>query len=348
MTVAVALSGGVDSSVALLYLLNFGVDLKAFTLLLGTGAGDEKDAEDAVRVCGQLGIEHTVVDVSEEFEELVVDDFVREYRLGRTPNPCVRCNERIKFGLLRHYAEQAGCEELATGHYARIVKDSGFGLYRATDRSKDQSYALYRLSREELRHTLFPLGDVSKQQVRKSAKRAGLATSTRSESQDICFVDEDYTSFLAERGLELDEGDMVDIHGKVIGRHRGIHCYTIGQRRNLGLPGGTAPLYVIGIDVSENRVIVGPKELLRCRAFDVRQLNWLVEPSQNSSIECLVKVRYRSPMLKGKVYVEDGTAQVRMTELHEAVTPGQSAVFYDGERVLGGGIISTVMTGGAL
>ncbi|MDZ7815801.1 MAG: tRNA 2-thiouridine(34) synthase MnmA [Planctomycetota bacterium] len=346
MTVAIALSGGVDSSVALLYLLNFGVDLKAFTLLLGTGAGDEKDAEDAAKVCKQLGVEHNVVDASEEFEELVVDDFVREYRMGRTPNPCVRCNERIKFGLLRHYAEQAGCDDLATGHYARIIKDDGFGLYRASDHSKDQSYALYRLNREQLSHTLFPLGDVSKDQVRRSAERAGLVTSRRSESQDICFVDEDYTEFLAEYGLKLEPGEMVNVRGEVIGEHRGIHCYTIGQRRNLGLPGGTEPLYVIGIDVSANRVLVGPKSLLLCRAFDVGQLNWLVEPPRHGSLDCLVKVRYRSPMLECRVFTEGNVAQVRMHEPHEAVTPGQSAVFYSGDRVLGGGIISTVMTGG--
>jgi tRNA-specific 2-thiouridylase len=305
--------------------------------------------EDAGKVAAFLGVHHHVLDIRGEFKHLVMQDFVSEYSQGRTPNPCVRCNERVKFGLLRKLAAGLGFPNLATGHYARIEgRPDGHALLRGSDPAKDQAYALYRLDPQELESTVFPLGCLTKWAVRQLALTAGLPVSNKEESQDICFVEGDYCEFLSEMGLEDEQGEMVDTAGRLVGKHQGIHRFTIGQRRNLGLPGGTAPFYVVGIDKDRNRIVLGGKEHLQAVSFDVTDCNWLVDVVEGEFRDCSVKVRYRSSMRPGKFRaLHGGRAEVLLTESQEAVTPGQSAVMFCGDRVLGGGIIKEVRTVGS-
>ncbi len=344
MRVAAAVSGGLDSAVALFLLKMRGYETVAFTLRLFEGEKTDSAVEDAAGLCAFLGVEHVTLDAREEFERLVVEPFAAEYAAGRTPNPCVLCNERVKFGLLREKAREMGCDALATGHYARVERREGeWSLLKAARGEKDQSYALYRLKREDLPYTLFPLGEWSKGQARKLARAERLPVSERPESQDICFVEGSYREFLAERGVRSGPGVITDTSGRVLGEHEGVHLFTIGQRRNLGLGGGGGPYYVVELLVDENRVIVGSKEELAVRRFEVGSCNWLAEVAEGGPVACEVKVRYRSPALAGEVVPRPGgKAEVRLDIPHEAVTPGQSAVFYRGDRVLGGGIIERV------
>ena len=346
MKVAVALSGGVDSSAALLLLRQEGYEVAAFTLRLFDGAKAEIAVTDAAGVCKELGIAHHILDCRNEFKALVIDDFLREYSAGRTPNPCVRCNERIKFGLLRKAANQLGYSKLATGHYARVVFENGeWKLLKGLDAAKDQSYALYRLEPDELKNTLFPLGKLYKDEIRRMVLHSGLPVRMGSESQDICFVPETYREFLLMNGIEDSPGDFVSLDGAVLGCHRGIHRYTVGQRRNLGLPGGNGPFYVVRLDIEKNQVILGGKRDILSAVFSVREPHWLILPEKRPEIEYYVKVRYRSPMKPGRVVVgAEGVLDIILDEPQEAVTPGQSAVFYDGVRVVGGGIISVVQS----
>ncbi|GAB4164810.1 MAG: tRNA 2-thiouridine(34) synthase MnmA [Planctomycetota bacterium] len=346
MRVAVACSGGVDSSVALLRLMRDGYDCGAFTLKLLDGSKSRIAIQDAAKVAGHLGVDHYVFDIREEFRSTVIEEFINEYSVARTPNPCIRCNEIIKFGMLRRAAQELGYDYLATGHYARIAKTGNeFALFRGRDPKKDQAYALYRLSRSELARTLFPLGELTKWAVRQLAVTSNLPVSCKEESQDICFVEGGYCEFLSNMGIASREGDILDVSGKRLGRHSGIHRFTIGQRRNLGLPGGTAPLYVVKIDRETNSVVLGGKEHLLSRSFTITKCNWLVDLPPGEPKDCQVKVRYRSPMRPGRFtpYCE-GNALVELFEPQEAVTPGQSAVMFEGDRVLGGGFIDEVHT----
>lgn len=346
-TVAVAMSGGVDSSVAAALLARRGLGVIGLTMRLFCYAGADRarsccslDSIDAARQAARaLGIPHYVVDCQREFSRAVVDRFVAEYAAGRTPNPCVACNAMIKFGLLLDKARALGCDCLATGHYARVVKRRGVSvLAKGLDERKDQSYFLWPLTDRQLCHVLFPLGDLTKTQVRERARALGLASAERPESQEICFVQRgSYADFLARRVKPV-PGDIVDLDGHVLGRHKGIIHYTIGQREGLGIALGR-PLYVLKIDAATHRIIVGDDRLLRTRECTVTDVNWLRFRPQRA-VRALVKIRHQHAGAAALVKPLPGDrAQITFDEPQRAVTPGQSAVFYRGPLVIGGGII---------
>lgn len=352
--VVVAMSGGVDSAVAAALLVQAGHEVVGMTMRLhghvDTGlASSERSCcdlrayTDARRVCDRLGIAHQVVDLSDEFRRDVMDVFAGEYFSGRTPNPCVLCNTRLKWEHLWLKAERIGAHAVATGHYARVLQgEGGAELHRAAYGEKDQSYALWGLSPARLARTIFPLGELDKGRVRELARELGLVVAEKAESQDICFVpDGDYARFLGhhapERARALEGGEVVDDQGRVLGRHKGIAHYTVGQRRGLGIA-ASEPLYVSRIDAASGRVQVGPEQDLYHHGLEADGLNWLVEePAQ--CLECLGAIRYRDGGSPCQVRVEDGVAFVRFTQARRAITPGQCVVFYQGGRVLGGGWI---------
>ncbi len=353
--VVVAMSGGVDSSVAAALLLEegyevVGVTMKLFDYSDSGGARAERSCcdlrafNDARRVCDRLEIPYYVLDLRESFRSEVLDDFVDEYMEGRTPNPCIRCNTRIKWEHLYRRAEVLEAGWIATGHYARIerLEDGSRALLRARNAEKDQSYALWGLRREQLPRTLFPLGSLSKPEVRRIARRLGLANAGRPESQDICFVpDGDYGAFLRRRApsrlAAVPDGEIVDERGKVLGRHRGFPYYTVGQRRGLNLALGS-PVYVTRIDAGRNRVSVAPEEGLQRRGLEASSVNWLVDPPRGG-FRCRGAIRYRDPGASCTARWSDGVLSVEFDRPRRAITPGQSLVLYDGERLIGGGII---------
>ncbi|MCM2359784.1 MAG: tRNA 2-thiouridine(34) synthase MnmA, partial [Geobacteraceae bacterium] len=278
----------------------------------------------------------------EEFQRLVIDDFVAEYFRGRTPNPCVRCNQWIKFELLLRKAVELGADYLATGHYARIERDES-GAYRlltGTDGGKDQSYFLFTLTQQQLGRVLFPLGGMTKQEVRRLASRFALRVAEKGESQEICFIpDNDYVRFLEEEHAPgLLSGEIVDSRGKVLGRHDGTYRYTVGQRKGLGIA-HPHPLYVLRVDAERREVVVGEKDELYSGGLTAGSVNWIVSPPQ-SPIEATCKIRYRHQPVPCRIEpLPDGRAGVRFLQPEKSVTPGQAVVFYDGEEVLGGGWI---------
>ncbi|MGQ9546748.1 MAG: tRNA 2-thiouridine(34) synthase MnmA, partial [Dehalococcoidia bacterium] len=291
--VAVALSGGVDSSVAALLLKEAGYQVVAMHMRLWDSPDFDERAGQAENICRILGIPYHQVDLQKEFESSVVDYFCREYRQGRTPNPCVACNQHIKFGLLLDKALSLGADYLATGHYAKVDHSrDGHRLLKAKDTSRDQSYFLYTLTQEKLGHILFPLGEHSRDAVKKMAKRAGLPTATRS-SQDICFVSgKNYAAFLSQRFSAL-PGDIVDTQGRKLGQHRGIAFYTIGQRHGLGLASGK-PLYIVKIEPESNRIVLGPEGELCSQKLIARKLNWISGKAPREPIAVMAKIRYKS------------------------------------------------------
>jgi tRNA-specific 2-thiouridylase len=305
-------------------------------------------------VADQIGIPHYVVNLRRAFEDEVVDYFVEEYLKGRTPNPCVRCNDRIKFSLLLRKAEELKAKALATGHYARIEWDRSekekksrrYLLLRGSDRNKDQSYFLFSLTQEQMGKIFFPLGEKSKAEVRQQALKRGLRVAQKSESQEICFVpDDDYRRFVETRkGREISKpGEIINRQGKVLGFHRGLYSYTIGQRRGLGIA-APHPYYVLALDTEGNRVVAGVKEELGADGLVAAGVNWISFRQLEGQVEALVQIRYRhrgvqavlSPLEGGKVRVEFRTPQ-------RSVTPGQAAVFYQNEEVLGGGWIEKAL-----
>ncbi len=355
--VLVAMSGGVDSSVTAALLKEQGYEVIGVTFHLW---GENKDlrnlrsccglasVEDACRVAHKIEIPHLVVNMVDFFTQTVVANFINEYARGRTPNPCIRCNEFVKFGIFLKVAEKLGADFVATGHYARIVKgdDGLYHLLKAVDREKDQSYVLYVLNQSIMAKILLPLGNYTKPQVREIAKRLGLPVHDKPESQEICFVDTgDYRDFLKKMKPDLIKpGPIVTEDGKVIGTHMGVAFYTIGQRHGLGIsnPSGE-PLYVVKIDAETNTIVVGRRESVLTKEAVVEAVNWVGGEPPKESIRSRVKHRYRSP--EGLAWVEPidkNKVKVIWDEPQWAVTPGQSAVFYDaevGEEVLGGGII---------
>jgi tRNA-specific 2-thiouridylase len=339
--VAVALSGGVDSSVAAFLLLQGGYEVAGFHMRLWCSPRLDYQARRAKNICCILKIPYHEVDLHKEFESRVVEYFVEEYKRGRTPNPCVACNKHIKFSLLLDKAFSLGYEYLATGHYARVEESNNrYQLFEAEDLNRDQSYFLYTLTQERLKFVLFPLGKYTREQVREIAKKAGLPLAARS-SQDLCFISEkNYRIFLQER-ISSSPGDIVDVSGKKLGEHQGIAFYTIGQRHGLGIALGK-PLYVIRIEPEYNRIVVGSEEELYSDRLTVKNVNWIKGEAPLCPIALKVKVRYKSKGAEAVVFPEDDSAHVCFSQAQKAVTPGQVAVFYQGSEVIGGGIIAEV------
>jgi len=355
--VAVAMSGGVDSSVAAYLLRKDGYEVVGLTMKLWdfaeVGSSIAFDGrccsleatQDARSVCAQIEVPHFVLNLSREFKEEIIDDFYSEYIAGRTPNPCVRCNTIIRWKVLWEKARQVDAEFLATGHYARVLQ--GRRLMRGKDRSKDQSYALWGLTSRDLGHTLFPLGELTKEEVRRVAKQTRLKVAEKRESQEVCFIpDKDMIAFLRRWGKNgsrnLKPGPVCSLSGEVVGEHKGCAFYTVGQRGGLGIAFGS-PLYVAKIDASANALYVGSDEDLFSREFEVGKINTINPDFRERQFDCQVKIRYRHNPAPAKVsFIDEKTAEVAFDQPQRAITPGQSAVFYDGEEVLGGGIIEKV------
>ena len=337
------MSGGVDSSAAVYLLREQGYDCVGATMeLYGTPA---ETLEDARAAAERMGIPHHVLPLCREFEERVIGRFVEGYRRGETPNPCVDCNRFLKFGLLHRKARELGCDYLATGHYARILEGGagGWRLCKAADLGRDQSYVLYPIPRELLGRTLFPLGGLTKAQAREMAERAGLANAQKRDSQDICFIpDGDYLAFLERyTGQSFPAGDIVDLEGRVVGRHRGAAGLTIGQRRGVGVS-SPGRIYVCAKCMEDNTVTVGPEESLYSTGCAARDWNWLVEPPEQP-FDALVKTRYRQREQPVRVVPEGDRVRLEFAQPQRAVTPGQAAVVYDESgAVLGGGTIAEV------
>ena len=339
--VVVAMSGGVDSSVAALLLTKAGYEVTgAHMLLAQKGERHEKNIRDLKETCRIIGIPLEVIDFHKEFDACVVRYFCQDYSNGLTPNPCVVCNKEIKFGRLLEWSREHGADFLATGHYARIEKNSaGFHLLKARSLESDQSYFLYRLGQDELSRVLFPIGSQkSKDEVRALALAANLPVSGRPKSHDICFIpDGDYRSFI-DKFITLKPGNIVDTDGKVLGHHKGLSGYTVGQRQGLGISSRVG-LYVLELDVKNNRLIVGEREKLESQSVRLRDLSWVSGKAPESGEGITAKIRYRSKDVAVRLGINDNIAGVEFSELQFAVTPGQSCVFYRGDEVLGGGII---------
>ena len=338
--VAIALSGGVDSAVAAALLQRQGFNLQGVYLRLSPLA----PPPDRVEALAQyLGIPLTVLDLQPEFAREVLDYFVSEYARGRTPNPCVRCNAAIKFGHLWEYLKKSGVTHLATGHYVRrnLDGDGPPGLFRGVDRRKDQSYFLSRLPVSLLPNLLFPLGQMTKEEVRRISRQAGLPVrDNQPESMELCFIPAGgYQDFLKTRlGIEGSPGDFVDGRGRLLGRHRGLESYTVGQRRGLGIP-AREPFYVIDIQPETNRVVLGYREELLSPGLTATGMNWLITPP-GGAIEAAAVIRYRHPGVRARITPQGGgSVQVAFQTPQSAVAPGQAVAFYDGDRVLGGGWI---------
>ena len=347
--IVVAMSGGVDSSVTAALLVEQGYNVEGASLRLWEAPRPTprncSDHRGAAETAATLGIGHTLIDARADFARAVVRPFVGEYIAGRTPNPCVACNRDFKLGILLEWARSRGADYVATGHYARVVHDRETGrsaLARGFDRQKDQSYFLFALSQEQLSATLFPLGGLAKSEVRAAARRLALSVAERPDSQDVCFGD--YRTFVETLAdpAELHGGEIVDRAGNVLGHHDGLYRLTIGQRKGLGIS-AAAPLYVLEIDEATRRVVVGGREELNSCGLVAGSLNW-IEPPAASEFAAEVQVRYRAPAIPCRVgLLADGRCEARFASAFPAVTPGQAAVFYRGETVLGGGWIERTL-----
>jgi tRNA-specific 2-thiouridylase len=387
--VVVGMSGGVDSSTAAVMLVEQGYDVIGVTLKLWKqdcfSPGEDlfkccgaKAADDVRAVCDHLGIPFHLIDEAEEFQKQVISRFAAEYKAGRTPNPCILCNEHLKFGTLLRHADQLGAQYVATGHYARIecpasdescsrgrqsahsLQSRGqrrltsaatvqevertqgrYLLKRGRDPRKDQSYFLFSLRQDQLSRALFPVGDQTKSDTRQAARHRNLKTAEKKESMEICFVpDNDYGKFLQQANLvQKHRGEIVDLHGRVLGHHDGIEFYTIGQRKGLGIS-SPKPLYVINLDAANNRVVVGDDSALDRDEFIVDRCNWIPFDDLPAPIEAMVKIRYNHPGTPATVTpLGNGSAKVKLHVAQRAITPGQAAVFYQGDLVVGGGWI---------
>jgi tRNA-specific 2-thiouridylase len=354
--VVIGMSGGVDSSSAAALLLQQGYEVIGITLKLWpqdcvSRAEDKccgpQAVADARSVAHRLGIPFYLVDESADFQREVIQYFADEYRAGRTPNPCVMCNEKLKFGTLIRRARQLGADRIATGHYARVEPDGPGGrhrLLRGRDPRKDQSYFLFSLRQDQFARVLFPLGELTKSDTRDIARDASLKTADKEESMEICFVpDNDYGRFLRQANLAAKhEGEIVDLHGRVVGRHDGIEFFTIGQRRGLGIS-SPKPLYVIDLDPARNRVVVGDDTALERDALVVERCNWIPFAEPPAELEATVKIRYNHAGTRATLRPRtdgSGRVDIRLHEPQRAITPGQACVFYQDDLVLGGGWIA--------
>ena len=351
----IAMSGGVDSSVAALLTKNQGYDCIGCTMKLynNEDANIPKehtccsldDVEDARNVAYKLGIPYYVFNFTDDFKEKVIDKFIKCYECGITPNPCIDCNRYIKFDKLYHRARVLGCDYIVTGHYARIEFDSKkYILKKAIDETKDQSYVLYSMTQEQLKHTLFPLGSMTKTETRKIANENNFINSNKPDSQDICFVPNgDYASVIENyTGKKYTNGNFINTSGEIIGKHKGIINYTIGQRKGLGIS-SKEPLYVCKIDAKNNTVTLGNDKELFESVVLVKDFNWIIEKPLESEIKCKVKVRYRQNEQSATlILLENDIVKIIFDKPQRAITPGQAAVAYLGDIVLGGGVIENV------
>ena len=354
----IAMSGGVDSSVAAFLTQQAGFDCIGVTMRLYDNAPDEtsdsntccalEDVEDARSVARRLGMPFYAFNFKADFREKVIDQFVHCYECGLTPNPCIECNRHLKFDHLLWRGLELGCDYVVTGHYAQIRQDENTGryiLYKAADLSKDQSYVLYSLTQEQLAHTRFPLGGLSKQEARQIAEAQGFINARKHDSQDICFVpDGDYAAFMERyTGKAYQPGDFLDLNGNVVGKHQGAVRYTLGQRKGLGLAMG-APVYVCAKDMEKHTVTVGPNEALYSTNLISEDWNWFPFPALTEPLHITAKARYNQPPQPATVYPEaDGAARVVFDAPQRALTPGQAVVLYDGDMVVGGGTITKVI-----
>lgn len=342
--VMVAMSGGVDSSVAAALLLEQGYEVIGATLRLYERDGKATEAEKAKSVCETLGIQHLVFDMRDIFKEKVIKSFSSQYDAGLTPNPCIECNKHLKFGALLKRAIEMGCDYIATGHYSKIafLKDTGrYALIRPADRKKDQTYVLWHLTQHQLSHILMPLGSFTKPQVREIAESYGFVSAHSAESQDICFVpDGDYAAFLQEyNGKKFAGGNYTDLFGNVLGKHSGHQCYTVGQRKGLGIALGR-PQFVISKNAQDNTVVLSDeKYLFKTRVF-IKDISMMALSGLRESLSCTAKLRYSAADTPCTVCpTGENTAVIEFETPVRAPSPGQSAVFYQGETLLGGGII---------
>ena len=337
--IAIGLSGGVDSSTAASLLLQQGYDVTGIILRLKPDNLADSDIADAQRIADALGIELHVVDRREIFRKKVIEPFVSEYLHARTPNPCVECNAAIKFGAMLDYALEIGCDGIATGHYARIEENNGRYLLKRSESAKDQSYFLYRLNQFQLSHAMFPLEGMEKEKIREIAEKANLPVAQKRDSQEICFVpDDDYIAYLSAMGISSPKGSFIDKSGNILGTHNGIINYTIGQRKGLGAFG--KPMFVTGINAENNTVTIGENGSQYSRGLIADKMNFIAFKELNEAIRADVKIRFRAKEQPATVTPNgDGTVTVIFDEPQRSVTPGQGAVMYDGNTLLGGGRI---------
>lgn len=347
----IAMSGGVDSSVAALRMKEQGYDCVGVTMKLydNEDLGSPREAtccsaddiEDARSVAYRIGIPYYVVNYKDDFKAKVMEPFVDSYMKGCTPNPCIECNRHLKFEHLYRTAKELGCDVIVTGHYARITHEDGqYQLRRAADSAKDQSYVLYSLTQEQLAHTVFPLGELSKEQVRQAAQEYGFANSDKRDSQDICFIpDGDYKKFMEEKyGVHAGTGQFVSVTGEVLGEHQGYYGYTIGQRKGLGIA-AKHPLYVVDIKPQENQVILGSNDDLFRTTLEAENFNWILNRDYEGEI-LQAKIRYRQQAQDAYIRrLENDRVQVTFTEPQRAITRGQAVVVYQKDIVIGGGTI---------
>ncbi|KUK27420.1 MAG: tRNA-specific 2-thiouridylase MnmA [Acetothermia bacterium 64_32] len=342
--VLVGMSGGVDSAVCAHLLREAGYEVFGLTLWLWDPAGPKENpccsVGAAALAARELGIPHETVQAHDDFRRLVIEPALRAYRSGKTPNPCVACNREVRFALLLKEADRRGIPYVATGHHARIVKEGGRALLlRGRDQVKDQSYFLYSLTQEELSRALLPVGELTKAEIKGIAERLGLTAARLPESQDLCFAPEGVGELIPD----APPGPILDLAGRRLGIHRGLPHFTVGQRRGLGLS-SPEPLYVVALDPGRNAVIVGPESALYARGLVARGLHWISGAPPGKRFECRVQIRYRAPAAPAQVALEGEEAQVEFETPQRAVTPGQAAVFYRGEEVLGGGVIIRALT----
>lgn len=343
----VGMSGGVDSTVAAYLLREAGYEVHGLTLWLWDPQGPYENPccslDAAALAARELGIPHEVVQAQEDFRRLVVEPTLSAYRRGITPNPCAFCNREVRFALLLREADRRGIPWVATGHHARVARAGKPRLLRGRDPQKDQSYFLFALTHEELSRALFPVGEYTKAEIKALAEKLGLTAARLPESQDLCFAPEGIAALI----LEAEPGPIYDLDGRLLGRHKGLPHYTVGQRHGLGLS-SPRPLYVVALDLERNAVIVGPEEALYARGLLAQDLHWIGGEPPGERFPAEVQVRYRAAPVPAEVELREGAAWVRFSRPVRAVTPGQAAVFYRGEEVLGGGIIARPLFGEAL